>query len=304
MSWPQEVFGSPPCRCTLLLLGTLLWAGPPSLVLSAERSDREEEGLIGRIESVVTKENFLVQTDRFDDQGRLIERIQDGHQTSQSLWPLRFLYQRDQGGRRIAEAVRDGQGILVKETRFAYDDQGNRSAEVATWSDGTFENASFYDYDEIHRRIRGIHYNAQQVINRNFHKFDDAGRLIGERLERNYRYDADGGHVTKSDRFDMGYEVTMRYDEHGRISEKVVADLRGLLQGRSEFRYDEHGNQNGERIFNAAGRATDRKVYRYEYDAAGNWIMEALQWWDIRDGRETLKQFHIRERCISYYQSP
>ena len=233
-----------------------------------------------------------------------MERIQGGEHTSHSLWPLRFFYQRDQAGRRIAEVVKDGQGTLVKETRFAYDDHGDRSAEVATWGDGTFENASFYDYDDMHRRIRGLHYNAQQVINRNFYSFDDAGRLIGERLERNYRYDPARGHVTKSDRFDLGYEVAMRYDDHGRIREKVVADLKGQAQGRSEFRYDEHGNQNEERIFNAEGQATDRKVYRYEYDAIGNWIMEALQWWDVQDGHDRLKQFHIRERRLSYHRSP
>jgi len=260
--------------------------------------------LVGRVESVVTKESLLVQTDRFDAQDRLIERIQGGEAGSHSLWSLRFLYQHDQDGRRIAETVRDDRGALVKETRFAYDDHGHRSAEVATWSDGTFENASLYDYDDTHHRIRGIHYNAQQVINRNLYTFDGAGRLMRERFERNYGYDADGGRVMKSTRFDMGYEVTMGYDDQGRISEKVVADLTGLPQGRSEFRYDEHGNQNEERIFNAEGRATDRKVYRYEYDATGNWIMEALQWWEVKGTRERLKEFHIRERSISYHQGP
>jgi hypothetical protein len=304
MSWLRLVFSSPSWRFILIPLGLLLWASPIPPVFAADRSDREEEGFVGRVESVVTTESVLVQTDRFDEQGLLMERIQGSEQTSQSLWPLRFLYQRDQAGRRTVEAVRDGEGALVKETRFAYDDHGDRSAEVATWGDGTFENASFYNYDEAHRRIRAIHYNAQQVINRNFYSFDDSGRLIGERLERNYGYDAEGGHVIKSDHFDMGYEVAMRYDDHGRIREKVVADLMGRTQGRSEFRYDEHGNQNEERIFNAEGHATDRKVYRYEYDAIGNWIMEALQWWDVKDGHERLKRFHIRERSLSYYGHP
>lgn len=286
----------------LILVWMLLWAGLTLPVLSAEeRPDREEEGLVGSVESVLTTDSLLVQTDRFDAQGRLIERIQRGGESSRGLGPLRFLYQHDQAGRRIAETVWDGRGALVKETRFAYDDRGDRSAEVAAWSDGTFENASFYDNDEMHRRIRGIHYNAQQVINRNLYTFDGAGRLMRERFERNYRYDAGGRQAIRSDRFDIGYEVVMRYDDHGRIREKVVFDLAGLAQGRSEFHYDEHGNQNEERIFNADGRSTDRKAYRYEYDSIGNWIMEALQWWEVRDDRETLKECHIRERSISYY---
>lgn len=305
MSQFRLVFSSSSCHLILILVWVLLWAGPTLSVLSAEeRPDREEEGLVGSVESVITTESLLVQTDRFDAQGRLIERIQRDGEGSRGLGPLRFLYQHDQAGRRIAETVRDGRGALVKETRFAYDDRGDRSAEVAAWNDGTFENASFYDNDEMHRRIRGIHYNAQQVINRNLYTFDGAGRLMRERFERNYGYDADENRLMKSNRFDMGYEVAMRYDERGRIREKVVADLTGLAQGRSEFRYDEQGNQNEERIFTAEGRLTDRKVYRYEYDDKGNWIMEALQWWEVKHSRESLKQFHIRRRTISYYHFP
>ncbi len=303
MPWHRRALSSPLPRFNLILIGILLCAVPDTSVFSVELSDREEEGLVGLVRSVETRETLLVQTDRFDAQGRLTERIQGGLETSHGLWPLRFLYSYDQAGRRIAEAVRDGRGELVKETRFAYDD-GNRSAEVATWSDGTFENASFYEHDQAHRRTRGLHYNALQVINRNLFAYDGTGRLMRERFERNYRYDAGGNQVVRSDRFDVGYEVAMRYDDNGRIREKVVFDLAGLTQGRSEFRYDEHGNQIEERIFNADGRATDRKVYRYEYDAVGNWIIEALQWWEVRDGRETLKQFHIRERSITYSPLP
>ena len=286
----------------LIVVWTVMGSGTIQSLCFAERSDREEEGLIGPVESVVTRESLMVQTDRFDPYGRLIERSQGDENGSRGWGTLRFFYEHDQAGRKVAEAVRDGRGALVKETRFAYDDHGHRSAEVATWSDGSFENASLYDYDERHR-IRGIHYNAPQIINRNFYTFDAAGRLIRERFERNYGYDADGGRVMKSDRFDLGYDVSLRYDDQGRIRQKVVIDLGGVAQGRSEFGYDDHGSQNDERIFNAEGRITDRKAYRYEYDAVGNWIMEAFQWWKVTAGRETLEQFHIRERDISYYPS-
>ena len=301
LSWCQRVFSFPSRRLILSLTSILLCALPATPEVPVERSEREEEGLAGPVRSVETRESLLVQTDWFDPQGRLIERIQRGMETSQGLWPLRFLYRYDQEGRRVAETVRDARGELVKETRFAYDDHGYRSAEVATWSDGTFENASLYEYDRAHRLIRGLHYNAQQVINRNLYTFDGVGRLMRERFERNYQYDASGRQVIRSDRFVMGFEVLMRYDDQGRIREKVVFDLAGLAQGRSEFHYDEHGNQDEERIFNAEGQATDRKGYRYEYDTLGNWILEALQWWEVRDGRETLKQFHIRERSLTYH---
>ena len=280
---------------TLLTIGSVI----PSF--SAELSDREEDGLLGPVQSVETRESLLVQTDRYDPRGRLIERIQGGRETSQGLWPLRFVYSYDQTDRRIAEAVHDARGELVKETRSVYDDRGNRSAELSAWGDGTFENVSLYEYDEAHRPIRGLHFNGVQVINRNLYAFDPAGRLVRERFERNYHYNAAGTQVVMTDRFDTGYEVAIVYDEQGYVREKVVSDLLSRPQGRSEFRYDERGNQNEERILNAKGQVTDRKVYRYEYDAVGNWIKETLQWWAVADGRETLKQSSVRERSIIYH---
>ena len=37
---------------------------------------------------------------------------------------------------------------------------------------GTFENASFYDYDEQGHRIKGLHFNAPNLINRNSFHYD------------------------------------------------------------------------------------------------------------------------------------
>ena len=294
----RDFLGSSFFLTFFILLPTLGLAIPS---FSADLSDREEDGLLGDVRSVETRESLLVQTDRYDPIGRLIERVQDGVETSQGLWPLRFAYTYDQTGRRTAEVVQDARGAVVKETRSVYDDRGNRSAELAAWGDGTFENVSLYEYDEAHRRIRGLHFNGVQVINRNLYAFDSAGRLVRERFERNYHYNAAGTQVVMTGRFDTGYEVAIVYDERGQVREKIVSDLRSRPQGRSEFRYDEQGNQNEERIFNATGQATDRKVYHYEYDVVGNWIKEALQWWDMADGRERLKQSHVRERSITYH---
>ncbi len=285
----------------LLLFFTVLAAGLPRLVFSAPLSDREEDGLAGAVQSVETRESLLVQTDRYDLQGRIVERIQGGRETSQGLWPLRFIYTFDQAGRRITEVVRDARGELVKETRAAYDDRGNRSAELAVWGDGTFDNVSLYEYDESRRRTRGLHYNAVQVVNRNLYVYDDAGRLWRERFERNYQYDAAGHQVVTTDRFDVGYDVVITYDELGHVREKNVSDLKGRRQSRSEFRYDERGSQIEERSYDAGGRLTDRKTYRYEYDTVGNWITETFQWWEVAEGRDRLKQSNSRERSITYH---
>ena len=74
---------------TFFILFPTLGLAIPSF--SADLSDREEDGLLGDVRSVETRESLLVQTDRYDPIGRLIERVQDGVETSQGLWPLRPL---------------------------------------------------------------------------------------------------------------------------------------------------------------------------------------------------------------------
>lgn len=285
----------------VLCLFTFETAGLPLPVLSAQLTAREEDGLIGTVQSVETLDSLVAQTDRYDPQGRILERIQGGKDTSQGLWPLRFAYVYDQDGRRVAEVIRDAQGELVKETRAVYDAQGHRSAELSAWGDGTFENVSLYDYDESRRLRRGLHYNAVQVVNRNLYTYDAAGRLIQERFERNYRYDAAGHQIVTTDRFDVGHDVAITYDERGQVQQKIVSDLRGRRQGHSEFRYDERGSQIEERSYDAAGRLTDRKAYRYEYDTVGNWVTETFQWWEMRSNEPRIKQSHVRERRITYH---
>ena len=296
--WYRAVF-SP--LILFLCLFTLEPAGLPPPVLSAQLTAREEDGLIGTVQSVETFDSLLAQTDYYDPQGHIVERIQGGKDTSQGVWPLRFTYAYNQDGRRVAEVIRDARGDLVKETRAVYDAQGNRSAELSAWGDGTFENVSLYAYDEFRRLKRGLHYNAVQVVNRNLYTYDAAGRLVRERFERNYRYDATGHQIVTTDRFDAGHDVAITYDERGQVQQKIVSDLRGQRQGHSEFRYDERGSQIEERNYDAAGRLTDRKTYRYEYDTVGNWISETFQWWELREREPRIKQAHIRERRIIYH---
>ena len=276
-----------------LLQGPGAWA--------RERSDREEDGLVGAVATVETHEEFLVQTDRYDSGGRILERVQNGVKPGPGLWPLRFVYEYDPAGRRISEKILDGRGELVKETRTVYDDRGNRVAEVAAWGDGTFENASFYEFDGDRRMMLGLHYNAPLVVNRNTYGYDDQGRLVRETFARNYRYDAGGGRVVSSALFDYGYEVTTTYDGRGLVREKLVTDLTGVRQSRSEFTHDDRGNQIEERVFSANGTLTDRKEYRYEYDLVGNWTKETMNWWSISKGVPQLIRTHVRTRTITYH---
>ncbi|MBX3235261.1 MAG: hypothetical protein KF814_03835 [Nitrospiraceae bacterium] len=250
----------------------------------------------------MTHETFLNQTDRYDRDGRVVGRVQEGIETSRGLWPLRFEYEYGQAGQRLSEKVWDGRGELVKETRAGYDERGNRVAEVAAWADGTFDDASFYAFDSNSRRSLGLHYNAPHIINRNRYLYDDRGRLVREILSRNYRYDSAGAPLVTSALFEFGYEVLSDYNEQGHVREKRVTDLTGHLQTRSEFTYDDRGSQIEERVFDSNGKLTERKEYRYEYDQAGNWTKETMMWWKAQGGTPQLFRTQARSREIHYHE--
>ena len=107
------------------------------------------------------------------------------------LGALTYISTHDAEGKRVSESVQDGKGTIIKHTVYGYDRREHRTAEVSAWADGTFENASFYDYDEQGHRIRGLHFNAPNLINRNSFQYDAEGRVIREVYGRNYTYKSD-----------------------------------------------------------------------------------------------------------------
>jgi hypothetical protein len=274
------------------------WTGG---AFAGQQTDREEEGLLGPVRSLVTQDALLTQTDRFDAAGWVLERVQEGMESLQGLWPLRFIYEYDPTRQHRSERVWDGRGELIKETRVVYDERGHRIAEVAVWGDGTFDNASFYTYDAEGRRLLGLHYNGTAVINLNRCSYDEQGRLVRETFSRNYRYDPSGTLVMTPNVFEFGYEVVSTYDSQRHVREKLVTDLLGHLQTRSEFDYDERGNQIEERTFDHKGALAERKQYRYEYDATGNWVKETLHWWRLTKGTPEPYRSQLRTRTIRYY---
>jgi hypothetical protein len=234
----------------LTLFIVLLTLGLAIPSFSADLSDRVEDGLLGDVLSIETRESLLVQTDRYDPVGRLIERVQIGVETSQGLWPLRFVYTYDQAGRRTAEVVQDARGAVVKETRSVYDDRGNRSAELAAWGDGTFENVSLYEYDDEHRR-------AQAGPSLQWRAGDQSKSLCLRCLRDGWCVSGSnvtigmtraGHRVVMTDRFDTGYDVAILYDERGHVRRKNRVRSPRAALGRSEFQYDERGTQIEERI--------------------------------------------------------
>ncbi len=291
---------------TLLLLFTLMGVlvlrhADPLYADNRIGTDRTEAGLIGKVKSVETIENLVKEMYSYDISGRLVQRVQEPIEGPGKLGRIAVTSEYDSAGLNRLDTVRDHTGAPIKRTVFIHDDERRRQAEVTAWADGTFVNSSFYEYDDKSHRIREVHFNAPSLINQNRYRYDEQGRIVGETYSRNYAYDEQSGQLFQFARAVAGYHVTARYNAKGFVAEKIVHDLHGGRESRSEFDYDMHGQQIEERIYDRKNRLIGRKRYGYSYDSVGNWVTETLHWWTFEAGKPHLKQEQTRRRAIAYF---
>ena len=266
------------------------------------KTDRAEAGLVGDVKTVVTIESLVTETESYDVSGRLLQRVQEPAEGQGGLGRLAVTSEYDESGLKRSDTARDHTGEPIKQTAYVHDERGRRQAEVTAWADGTFVNASFYQYDDKGRRIRELHFNAPNLVNRNLYQYDEQGRAVGETYSRNYTYEKDSAQLLQFRQPTAGYHVIVRYNARGFITEKIMSDLYGVHESRSEFAYDERGQQIEERMYDRNNRMIGRKRYDYRYDPQGNWITETLQWWIFTAKQPHLKQSQTRRRVISYFE--
>ncbi|HET6674476.1 MAG TPA: hypothetical protein VFG71_04010 [Nitrospiraceae bacterium] len=264
-------------------------------------SDRTEAGLIGTVKSVETIENLVKETYSYDNSGRLVQRMQEPIEGRGELGRIAVTSEYDAAGLNRLDTVCDHTGAPIKRTVFVHDNEWRRLAEVTAWADGTFVNSSFYEYDDKSHRIREVHFNAPSLINQNRYRYDEQGRIVGETYSRNYAYDEQSGQLFQFAKATAGYHVAVRYNAKGFVAEKIVHDLHGARESRSEFDYDVYGQQTEERIYDRKNRMIGRKRYEYSYDSVGNWVTETLHWWTFAAGKPHLKQEQTRRRVIAYF---
>jgi len=265
------------------------------------RSDRDEAGLIGNVKTVETIEDLVKEAHSYDPSGRLLQRVQEPIAGQGGIGRIAVTSEYDPTGLKRLDTICDRAGAPIKHTVYVHDDQGRRLAEVTAWADGGFVNSSFYEYNDKGHRIRELHFNAPNLINQNRYRYDDQGRIVDEIFSRNYEYEDSSGQLRQFPKATAGYHVTVRYNENGFVGEKIISDLRGVRESRSEFDYDLHGQQTEERVYDRKNRLIGRKQYEYSYDSQGNWITETLHWWTFTAGRPHLKQTHSRRRIIVYF---
>jgi YD repeat-containing protein len=256
-----------------------------SPVPSSAKNDLDRFDLQGDVRTVVTKHPQLKTIHQFDLNGRL---------TALDLVPaieadsIRYAYLYDADGRLLEEQTfaPDKSVAHHKAFRYALDERGRPSAQVAATEEGQFAHAEFAFYDQ-----RG--WLAEEIM------------VTGQGVAEKSLYDARNNLIYHARYFEgrLILEAAHYYDPLDRLQESRFYGNDGSRMRRDHYRYDQAGNRI-EQVSEYSRQSHLRKsIVTYDFDGAGNWVRETIQRWVSKGTSIALAETVVsRERVITYYE--
>jgi len=281
------------------ILSQFACAPPSTYAPAPPKTDREKAGLFGTVRTVISKNYPFLKTDTYDAKGNLIEQITDTVERRRG-WPYIIRYSSGADGKRMTETVptitdHEEMDSIYSKGAYSYYMNGNLAAKVSALNDGSFQDATFYLYDDNGTQDVVIHHASDHLVTRTEFEYDKYGNIIREsqystafrnaplafRWETQHSYNL-GGHRTE----------TLRYgSEH-------------QFEGKSVFEYDERGNTTEETEYDSKGAILRKVVSTLQYDSNGNWIQKKSKVVINplnNDGKPTWRPEYSADRTITYH---
>lgn len=253
-----------------------------------QKSDRDEEGLIGNVLAVVTKASPHLYVRAYDPEGRLIEYVRDVlNWPRKDPYPVREVYTYDAKGHRASATSYSAGRSISSITRYSTDLNGNITEAVATAKDGSSLYTTSITYDDKGNRTRIISSRGDKIIANIVYAYDAEGNRIKEVHYRDGAIDS---------------EVHNSYDARGHLTEQLIYTADKVLKGKRIVSYDDRGNVSTETSYSKDGSVQRRATYAYEYDSVGNWIKTMTREWLNKEGQLVPGEEQIEERVITYYR--
>jgi hypothetical protein len=188
-----------------------------------------------------------------------------------------------------------------------YDEKGQLTKQETYDYKGNLFQVAVYGY------VDGARVRSDQMIH---HEYDPPPVMVAG---------GPGGAGQKSDpRY--SYKFGYRYDERGRLAEKVSYDSGGKIwlryvykfegNKREESVYSEDGSLNQRYVYTLDdkgnevektgydvkdGSASERYTYVYEFDAKGNWSKRTTSQFVTKEGKSSFVPSYVTFRTIAYY---
>jgi hypothetical protein len=274
---------------------------------SAQGSNREREGLVGRVSIVRAEYVHATRAgDGFKEDG---QRRQLGNVTY------------DEAGNYAVREVIDDYGFPVGKETFAYTKGRLTSAQLVDLKGGVMERREYAygsssQYESV--TITDLSGRAwQEHYTRGVGDRIEAIRYVSEMKDLGNTAFTYRGDAQKPDEIAFfipggrpatapvgpclgAHRVVYRYVE-GRVSEREIYEDNGALKRKSSFKYDGRGNVAEETRTDGPTRSLFQ--YEYRYDDRGNWIrkVETIRYGIDRTSEPESPLVRVTTRTITYY---
>ena len=226
-----------------------------------EHSFSENEEGISKYKYVYDKNRNVVEEISFNPKGEIVEKIvytynEHGKVVDEILYlgddlincNYKLVRSYNDEGWLLGGVAYDGNGGILYEYSFVYDDKGQRIREV-------FEDIIYvFEYDDNGHRTSQATYSSDEISNSStLFRYDDKGLCVEESW-----LDGEGN---------LDALVTMKYNDAGGLIEYLMYDSEGDIVEVFYAEYDEHGNMIEK--YDSRSKGAYQAHYFYEYDEKG-----------------------------------
>lgn len=237
--------------------------------------------------------------ERFDKQGRLIERV----------------------------ALKDNGAILVSEKNF-YDARGRLNETLLKHDRFVYlPDRVTYKYDGKGNSIEGNGYDTNgKLVNRNEYVYDEKGRVLqwtaisyhpaeNSKPHRwTYTYDErgrkkevlafsdEGSGFTPTDSLGAPHRKLYVYGAGDKPEIVLSFKVDGSFAGLESTKYDRNWNEIEEVEYDATGSLKKRVRYTYKFDRFGNWIQQNTYKWVEENGQAAYQLSEISYQIIRFFR--
>lgn len=283
--------------CVVVLLAVCVLPRP---VVAGGATDRERDGLVGAVHTVVTEAAQLVRHNgQWQEEGQV--------RVDASVY--------DANGNVTEKLSYHPDGTLAVRATRVYDAAGKLTKETLSNPDGSLWRTALYSYDAAGHLREVAHYAADgSPLFRDVHAYDAQGNLVefssvepdGTPLRKSvYAYGPQGRVVEKKvyDASDPSPTArnTYTYDAAGRLRELATYGRAGTLSSKWVYAYDARGNQVEWVAYQPDGSVSQKQTYTYEWDAAGNWVKKVVSELMTAGDLTSVEPSEVIYRTITYY---
>ena len=297
-------------------------------VSSAVELDRQQDGLIGPVHTVVIEKSTIsnhygssMEGPRTTDQkitygasGQLTERVQYSDSDASHRLVCRYsdagqstewliygpgaklikkkIHHHNTDGKPTSEKWYDAAGNLMEQRVYRYSPDGNLIETSEQRADTTQPVSLLMKYDlDGNVSEESLYQLSGTLARRTVYLYVANGQLIETR------------HHAADD--SLQGRTTYLYNANGQVKETASYRADGSLDTKWASKYDAHGNLLNSERRDAEGSPDERGVYRYanryEYDSFGNWIERHTTEWANQNDRLVREPSEAVYRTITYY---